>query len=137
MLINSGLRYLKVITVIYVLCVVCSAYGYEVQQGTLFTTPEQRDALESIRDQHKRGLYKVNQDVEVQTGYKFNGLVIKEGDSQRIWLNGSAGKQKTKRDKKGLYLIAFPEGQQKRLKPGQVYFPSTNEVLEEFEGELQ
>ncbi len=110
-----------------------SAYATEYstrQLGYLFTSPAQRETLDTVREQYQRGLYKGEGTAAEVSGYKFNGLISKQGREQRLWVNGSEAQGR--KAGAGRYRLELPPGRIK-LKPGQVYQPGSDKVLEAYE----
>ena len=104
--------------------------------GYLFTTPAERENLDKVREQFKRGLYSEEVDkLQVQAGYKFNGIIRHNGKTQQFWLNGDKQNEAVKATRGGKYLVDTPAGRI-NIKPGQIYEPGTGKVIEAYnEGE--
>lgn len=101
--------------------------------GYLFTSAAQRETLDTVRDQYQRGSYTEGGEKINQQGYKFNGVISKQGSAKALWVNGnSASAARSKSNSRGEYRVDLPLGQV-QLKPGQIYQPASANVIEAFD----
>jgi hypothetical protein len=134
------------------------ACGQEI--GTLFTSPEEREYLDYLREENLRqsraNTFNIQEDVipdiptiqndeaeEVRPEvalYKFGGIMVRRNGSRLVWLNGA---QVAERDLPGNMSLVVSgsesilniraNGNVFRLKPGQTADVTGNRVLEPFQ----
>jgi hypothetical protein len=119
--------------------------------GRLFTTPEQRQTLEKLRNQKPSEVVKIpdiifDEEPEVQEekpvigGITVNGLVYRKGGKSTAWINsantfeGNFGNQYIQIDAENIrpedVEIAIPINEKNvKLKTGQTYDPEADQII--------
>lgn len=128
--------------------------------GTLFTSPEEREYLDFLREENLRlsqqNTFNIQEDIipeipvveeeeEVDAGpaiseYKFGGIMVRLNGSRMVWLNGTQiaesnlpGNMALAESAGSMLLVIRSDGTNYQIKPGQTFNVLTGRVVDAFQ----
>jgi len=116
--------------------------------GRFFTTPAERKQLDQARDQYTSIAQSRDAEAGLSEGRVFpevqvKGLIVRDDGSSEIWVNDGStiGKNQLSRELKSSTArvgrqnvkVTLSDGEHVTLKPGQIYSPDTQQVIEAYQ----